>query len=257
MLPIHASIEKKLTSYYVNKNIPNILFCGPPGCGKSTLLNNFLKQIYTNENPQTLCLYVNCAHCATKGIKFIREELKMFAKIRTNSPGNIFKSVILINGDELTIDAQSALRRCIEIFSLSTRFFILAENKRRLMPPILSRFCEIHVPLPEIGGVRMNLHSYLISNKFGEYKPPNPLLLLENVVSKITPNITPQELTVYSKEIYENGFAASDILGIKNEKINEQQQIELTIFFESIRKKCYNEELTIILLLGEFKRQLE
>jgi hypothetical protein len=51
----------------------------------------------------------------------------------------------LLNADSLTIDAQSALRRCIELFSHNTRFFILVENKERLLNPILSRFCEIYV----------------------------------------------------------------------------------------------------------------
>jgi DNA polymerase III delta prime subunit len=36
----------------------------------------------------------------------------------------------------LTIDAQSALRRCIEQFSFNTRFFIIIENKHKLLKPI-------------------------------------------------------------------------------------------------------------------------
>ena len=59
---------------------------------------------------------------------------------------NMFKSIVLMNADELTIDAQSALRRCIELFSHNTRFFIIVENKYKLLNPILSRFCEIYVP---------------------------------------------------------------------------------------------------------------
>ena len=88
---------------------------------------------------------VNCSH--GKGIKFIREELKFFAKtnIQTNS-GVLFKTIVLINAHHLTIDAQSALRRCIELFSYNTRFFIILENKHKLLKPILSRFCEIYVP---------------------------------------------------------------------------------------------------------------
>ena len=67
-------------------------------------------------------MYVNCAH--GKGIKFIREELKFFAKTNINlKEGEIFKSIVLLNADKLTIDAQSALRRCIELFNHTTRFF--------------------------------------------------------------------------------------------------------------------------------------
>ena len=73
-------------------------------------------------------MIVNCAH--GKGIKFIREELKFFARTNIHlQEGSIFKSIILLNADKLTIDAQSALRRCIELFSHSTRFFIVIDDK--------------------------------------------------------------------------------------------------------------------------------
>ena len=85
-------------------------------------------------------MFVNCAH--GKGIKFIREELKFFAKSNIQQDaGTSFKTIVLINADFLTIDAQSALRRCIELFSYNTRFFIIVENKHKLLNPILSRFC--------------------------------------------------------------------------------------------------------------------
>ena len=111
-------------------------------------------------------MLVNCAH--GKGIKFIREELKFFAKsnIQTNK-GILFKTIVLLNADCLTIDAQSALRRCIELFSTNTRFFIIVENKNKLLNPILSRFCEIYIPehLDHTGKI-VNLHKINIQSKY-------------------------------------------------------------------------------------------
>ena len=76
-------------------------------------------------------MIVNCAH--GKGIKFIREDLKLFAKTNIHlNNGILFKSIVLLNADFLTIDAQSALRRCIELFSHTTRFFIIIENKNNI-----------------------------------------------------------------------------------------------------------------------------
>ena len=71
-----------------------------------------------------------------------------------------FKSIILFNADKLTVDAQSALRRCIEQFSHTTRFFIIIENKDKLLNPILSRFCNIFVSYPKINNEYENLHIY-------------------------------------------------------------------------------------------------
>jgi DNA polymerase III delta prime subunit len=88
-------------------------------------------------------MYINCAY--GKGIKFIRDELKHFAKTNIYSQ---FKSIVLFNAEKLTMDAQSALRRCIEQFNFSTRFFIVTDDKYSLLKPILSRFSEIHVLPP-------------------------------------------------------------------------------------------------------------
>ena len=64
------------------------------------------------------------------------------------------KSIILFNAGNLTTDAQSALRRCIEQFSHTTRFFIIVENTDLLLKPILSRFCNIYIPHPIINEKR-------------------------------------------------------------------------------------------------------
>ena len=145
---IHENIYQKLNYFYEQQKIPHIIFHGSSGCGKRTIVDNFLKKIYQNDNKKmkTNVMFVNCAH-GKGGIKFIREDLKFFAKtnIHSNS-GVLFKTIILLNADKLTIDAQSALRRCIELFSSNTRFFIIVENKHKLLNPILSRFCEIYVP---------------------------------------------------------------------------------------------------------------
>ena len=160
---IHENIEEKLDYFIKNQKIPNILFHGPSGSGKRTLILKFIDKIYENkEMKQKYVLFINCAQ--GKGIKFIREDLKFFAKTNIHSQnGILFKTIILSNADKLTIDAQSALRRCIELFSHSTRFFIIVEDKYKLLNPILSRFSEIYVPLPILNKKPTNLHIYIIS----------------------------------------------------------------------------------------------
>ena len=129
-LSIHADIYRKVEYFLTSQKIPNIIFHGPHGGGKRTLVNDFVEKIYDNDKEMTKAyvMNVNCAH--GKGIKFVREELKFFAKTHINLKGRgHFKTIILSNADKLTIDAQSALRRCIELFSHTTRFFIIVENR--------------------------------------------------------------------------------------------------------------------------------
>lgn len=142
-------IEQKLNEFYEKNQIPNILLYGGPNRGKQTLLNNFLNKVYQNvKDKKEYILRVDCIY--GKGIQFIRDEIKFFAKTNINLKDekgqHLFKSVILLNAEKLTIDAQSALRRCIELFSGTTRFFVIVNERNNVLAPILSRFSEIYVP---------------------------------------------------------------------------------------------------------------
>jgi len=166
-LHIHQPIREKLHSFYVSNRIPHIIFYGSSGSGKQTIVNDFLREIYHGSETKLKAnvMFVNCAH--GKGIKFIREELKFFAKTNVQFNSGIwFKTIVLLNADHLTMDAQSALRRCIELFSHNTRFFIIVENKHKLLNPILSRFCEIYVPEYMENGKIINLHQFSIKQNF-------------------------------------------------------------------------------------------
>lgn len=164
-MKVHESVQQKLDAFYESKKIPHIIFHGASGTGKLTLVNDFIRRIYNSDKQRikSNVMTVNCSH--GKGIRFIRDELKFFAKtnIPTNS-GVLFKTILLINAHHLTIDAQSALRRCIELFSYNTRFFIVLENKNKLLNPILSRFCEIYIPeYTDSENKIVNLHQHSLS----------------------------------------------------------------------------------------------
>lgn len=152
----HKNVLSKLDSYLTTGRIPNLLFVGKSGSGKSYVVDVFLRRIYCRELSGLLAaaalkenvMYVNCAH--GKGIRFIRDELKMFMRMRSASEcRGGFKTVVLFNGDYLSLDAQAALRRCIEVYSHNTRFILLAEDKDALIMPIQSRFCEIYMFRPK------------------------------------------------------------------------------------------------------------
>ena len=84
---LHSDIYEKLRYFRESSKIPNIIFHGPSGGGKHTIVNSFIHDIY-NSNKELLkayVMYVNCAH--GKGIKFVREELKFFAKTHINIKG--------------------------------------------------------------------------------------------------------------------------------------------------------------------------
>ena len=140
-------IKNKLQHFLDSCKTPNILFYGPPGGGKKRLLFEFVDNYVNKWNVKRddYIMVVNC--CIHNGIKHIRENITTFAKNNISiKNGSVFKCIILLYADKMTIDAQSAIRRCIEIYNHTTRFFMVVETKNTLMKPIISRFCEIYVP---------------------------------------------------------------------------------------------------------------
>jgi GTPase SAR1 family protein len=258
-LNIHQSIKEKLEYFTVIHKIPNIIFHGPSGTGKRTIVNEFIHNIYDNDKDKikTFVMYVNCSH--GKGIKFIREELKLFAKTHINSNGgNIFKSIILLNADKLTMDAQSALRRCIELFSHNTRFFIVAEDKYNLMKPILSRFCEIYVPEPVLNGKILNLYQYNLNEvfKMKDIKVSRLEWLKKELSKNVNKKISLNELMSLCVKLYEKSYSGLDIMNLlENTKflegnITTEKRYELLIAFNRVRKEFRNEKILILFILN-------
>lgn len=206
-----------LNNLYHKKTIPNIIFYGDNLTGKKTVLENFLNLIYKNqENIKKYVLIINCSH-GKGNIKFIRETLKYFANFSINNIKNdniilyTFKSIVLLNADKLTIDAQSALRRCIEIYSNNTRFFIVVENKQKILKPILSRFSHIY----------FNKKINIIDNKI--YKPNKKITILNNILHKFNnnENINLINILNLTNKIYNNAISSNLLINYINSKLKD------------------------------------
>ena len=92
-LSIHNNITGKLDYFLKNGKIPNIVFYGPYGSGKRTIVTQFLHKIYGGDKEaiKSYVLFANCSH--GKGIRFVREDLKFFAKTHINlESDNCFKT---------------------------------------------------------------------------------------------------------------------------------------------------------------------
>jgi len=267
-LNIHQSIIDKLKYFHSTHKTPNIIFHGQSGSGKRTIVNEFINMIYNNDKDRikSFVMYVNCAH--GKGIKFIREELKFFAKTHINSNGgDIFKSIVLLNADKLTIDAQSALRRCIELFSHTTRFFIIVEDKYKLLKPILSRFCEIYVPEPIYNGNAINLYKFNLAETFKVKDFKNQRTeWLKKEVNKVASNtkLKHEDLLQLSTRLYEKGYSGLDLMQllekpstIKLETLTEEKRYEFLFAFNKIRKDFRNEKILIMFILNFMFLSLE
>lgn len=252
-----TSVWKKLDAFCSSGRIPHLLFHGASGTGKKTIVQQFIHKIYavdefTLEGTPSVKLYrnvmwVNCAQ--RKGIKFIREDLKFFAQ--TNVSSDVpFKTIVLLNADYLTNDAQSALRRCMEQYSQTTRFFGIVQNKRRLLFPILSRFCEIYIP--DAIGHLGNLHQQQINALFENVSfGINPSEFIHKRLEDFIPNTStpsvPQLLTIVS-DLYDYGLSSIDLVHYLN-TVSNIHVVEVLMQVNTEHIEFRNERLCMLRIL--------
>ncbi len=109
-----------------HESLPHMLFTGPAGVGKTTMA-----YAIANETGTQL-IELNASN--DRGIDTIRERIKLTAE-------SVGKKIILLDeADQMTAEAQSALRRIMEISTKAQTTFILTANEDwRIIDPIKSR----------------------------------------------------------------------------------------------------------------------
>ena len=116
--------------------MPHLMFSGSAGVGKTTTALCIAKQIL-GDYYKDHTLELNASD--ERGIGMVREKVKRYSQFAGISQVP-FKIIILDEADEMTADAQTALRRIIEDASRTCRFIMIANNISKIIDPIQSRF---------------------------------------------------------------------------------------------------------------------
>ena len=146
-------IVKSISNLIKSPDIPHMLFSGPAGVGKTTTALCIAMEVLGEEWRKNT-LELNASD--ERGIKMVRERVKEFAasiKLADDKEFGKPKIIILDEADEMTPEAQTALRRIIEDSARTTRFIIICNYLSQIIEPIQSRcvvFRFIRLPKGEV-----------------------------------------------------------------------------------------------------------
>lgn len=187
-LTYHADISKKLKLLAKSGDFPHVLVYGPSGAGKKTRCMSLLHELYgsgvdrlkvdvkTFQTPSGRKLEFNVisspfhmeitpSDMGNNDRIVIQELLKDigqtesidFAGLLKGEDTRVisnnkkrFKVVIINEAEQLSRDAQAALRRTMEKFSANIRLILICTSTSNIIDPIKSRTLAIRVGLPTI-----------------------------------------------------------------------------------------------------------
>eukprot|EP00866_Antonospora_locustae_P002175 jgi/Antlo1/2175/1756 len=169
----HEKITSLLQRYSLD-TMPHILIYGLPGYGKKTLLYSFIRHLYgniPNIKQRKMEITVNSGKnlevafieseefielnlseyghhdkiVVQKVIKEIAQTKPMLGLFKQKKSANI-RLAVITNAECLSKDAQSALRRTIELYSSTFRLILVCNQLSPIINPIKSRFLNIRMP---------------------------------------------------------------------------------------------------------------
>jgi len=132
-LVLSPQMRKVFKKFIKEKEIPHLLFYGPPGGGKTTLAHILISSCAGRY------LILN-ASSEDRGIGVIKTRVKQFATAK--HPGNKLNIVFFDEANGLTSDAQEALKNTIEKYQKNCRFIFATNEIHKITEPILSR-CQV------------------------------------------------------------------------------------------------------------------
>ncbi|CAG8620523.1 14846_t:CDS:2 [Dentiscutata erythropus] len=172
-LAFNKELSRKLKNL-TDSDFPHLLIYGPSGAGKKTRVLCILKELF-GDGAEKIKIDQRSVETPRKKIEIniisskyhieltpsdvgiydkivFQELLTEIAQTQQIDAGakQRFKVVVINEADEITRDAQAALRRTMEKYMSNLRIILCCNSTSRIIEPIRSRCMLLRVPLPSI-----------------------------------------------------------------------------------------------------------
>lgn len=234
-------IKNVFKSFVSKGEVPNLVLSSTtPGTGKTTIAKALANELNCD------LMVINSSE--TNGIDVARNQIRNFASSMSLSGGN--KIIIMDEFDEATDQMQRALRGQLEEFSRNCRFIFTANNKKKIIEPILSRCVDIDFVIKREDKAKMQVS---IFNRACEILTLENITYNKKVVAAVVQKYYPDNRTILTqlqKYSSEAGVIDEGILG-------RLSLADVTVLVDIIKNKKFAEmrawvEQNLDLMTGDF-----
>ncbi|KAL1934285.1 hypothetical protein VTP01DRAFT_6467 [Rhizomucor pusillus] len=258
-LTYHPGLTKQLKQLAASDNVPHMLFYGPSGAGKKTRIAAALREIYgpgveklkidqrqfvTSTNRKLVFtvissnyhLELNPSDLGAYDRVIVQDVIKGVAQTQQvdMNARHQFKVVVIDQADELTREAQAALRRTMEKYTSSMRLILCCNSLSRIIAPVRSRCLLVRVARPKVDEVIHAMQNVAMQENFSL-----PTSLAKNIAEDAQCNLRSALLSLESTAVRHSDLS----------DISQAEKLDWEVVISKIAKLILEEQSPARLLV--------
>jgi len=140
----HENLKRNLRSYLKTRNVPHLMFIGPPGIGKNCVAYAFASEYFGRrislDTEEGDVDYRELNASMDRGIDVVRDVIEDFAKMRASESEKLI--IFLDEADSMTYPAQLALKSVVEKWEHNCIFIFSLNNENGIKVQALKSRCD-------------------------------------------------------------------------------------------------------------------
>jgi len=140
----HGNLKRNLGSFLKTRNVPHLMFIGPPGIGKNCMAYAFATEFFGRrislDTEDGDVDYKELNASMERGINTVRDVIEAFAMMRPSESDKLI--IFLDEADSMTYPAQLALKSVVEKWEHNCIFIFSLNNEDGIKVPALKSRCD-------------------------------------------------------------------------------------------------------------------